>query len=404
MNSFHAGLPVAVQNGMFHFIHAADLHLDSPLKGLSRFDGAPVRRIQSATRTAFANLVDLAVERKVAFVLLAGDLWDGEWQDAGPGLFFLSQARRLAQAGIHVYAIKGNHDAASRITQVFDWPEHVHFFPHKKPAMMQVPSLNVFIHGQSYDEQHVRRDISGRYLHPERNVFNIGMLHTCLEDGTDYAPTCLDKLFEHGYQYWALGHIHDRQEWTRDGVHIAFPGNLQGRSMRETGPKGCSVVTVDDDFRISTEFVPLDDVRWTCVSIEARDAELEPRTREALRRAVKENGDRILAVRLIIKGRPEQEGQALRDRLNSVAVDVGPEIWIERIEVSAPAQENAPALTLDTELRKLLAEVAADPAVAAEVTADLTALRNALPEEADCVSWKDAAGVQELAAQIAEEI
>src|SRR5438094_609699 len=104
---------------MFRFLHAADLHLDSPLRGLIRFDGAPVERIQSATRAAFRNLVDCAIAERTAFVLLAGDLWDGEWPDAGPALFFISEVRRLNEAGIHLYAVKGNHDAASRITQQF---------------------------------------------------------------------------------------------------------------------------------------------------------------------------------------------------------------------------------------------------------------------------------------------
>src|SRR5207244_463502 len=101
---------------MFKFIHAADIHLDSPLRGLMRFEGAPVERIQSATRDAFCNLVQLAIDERVAFVLIAGDLWDCDWPDSGAGLFFIKQAARLAKAGIRIFIIKGNHDAQSQLT------------------------------------------------------------------------------------------------------------------------------------------------------------------------------------------------------------------------------------------------------------------------------------------------
>lgn len=391
---------------MLQFIHAADLHLDSPLKGLTRFEGAPVERIQSATRTAFRNLIDLAIERQVAFVLVAGDLWDGEWADAGPALFFLSEVRRLAQAGIDLYAVKGNHDAESRITPLFEWPDHIHFFQHRKPHMLQVPGLPVMIHGQSYAEQHVHDDLSQHYPSAIPKYFNIGMLHTCLEDGSEgYAPACLDSLVKHGYQYWALGHIHDRRAWDRDGIHIEFPGNLQGRSMRETGPKGCTVVTVDEAHTISTEFVALDDVRWLRLEIEADDAELEKRSKESLRNAVKQNGGRLLAVRLVITGTVAQTGQALRERLTGAAVDVSSDVWLERIEAHPRAdRDTTAALALDAEVRSLLAEVASDPAVMAELMADLGALRSLLPEEALCHTWKNTEAMRELALQISEEL
>ena len=67
------------------FVHAADIHLDSPLRGLERYEGAPVDELRGATRRAFENLVDLAIEDEVAFVLLAGDLYDGDWKDYNTG-------------------------------------------------------------------------------------------------------------------------------------------------------------------------------------------------------------------------------------------------------------------------------------------------------------------------------
>ena len=109
-----------------------------------------------------------------------------------------------------------------------------------------------------------------------QGAFNIGLLHTCLEDGgTDYAPASIANLVARGYEYWALGHTHHRQDLSRDGVHIEFPGNPQGRSIRETGPKGCSLVMVDSDRTVTSRFEPLDTVRWQELSVVSDDSGLE---------------------------------------------------------------------------------------------------------------------------------
>src|SRR5918996_1910432 len=110
---------------MFKFIHAADIHLDSPLRGLEQYDGAPVEQIRGATRQALANLVELALAERVAFVLLAGDLYDGEWKDYNTGLFFAAQMTRLREAGIRAFLIAGNHDAASQLTRYLRLPDNV---------------------------------------------------------------------------------------------------------------------------------------------------------------------------------------------------------------------------------------------------------------------------------------
>ena len=99
---------------MFKFIHAADIHLDSPLRGLSRYESAPVESIRNACRRAFENLVEFAIVEKVAFVLLAGDLYDGDWKDYSTGIFLSKQMGRLGQHNIPVFAVAGNHDAANQ--------------------------------------------------------------------------------------------------------------------------------------------------------------------------------------------------------------------------------------------------------------------------------------------------
>jgi exonuclease SbcD len=118
---------------MFTFIHTADIHLDSPLRGLEVHDDAPVAEIRGATRRAFDALIDLAIDEAAAFIVIAGDLYDGDWKDYNTGLYFAGRMGRLARAGIRVFLVAGNHDAASQITKAIPWPDNVHVFSSRKP-------------------------------------------------------------------------------------------------------------------------------------------------------------------------------------------------------------------------------------------------------------------------------
>src|ERR1035437_6713583 len=355
---------------MFQFIHAADIHLDSPLRGLSGFDDAPVDQIRTATRRAFENLVDLAIRESVAFVLIAGDLWDGSWPDAGPGLFFIRQAKRLRQAGIPVYVVKGNHDAENTLTRELRYPDNVHLFGHLRPETVRLNPLSVAIHGQSFREANITGDLAAVYPAPVPGAFNIGLLHTCLDGDSRhyaYAPASVDALAAKGYQYWALGHVHQRRALELNGVPIVFPGNVQGRYIPETGPKGCELVTVDDDERTVSHFEPLDVVRWLEESVDLSGVkaldDADRAVTEVLDTAKRDNSGRLLAVRLHLHGATELSGEFarhedLRDRFNSIDTDLG-EIWLERIllETLPPKTTEFP---LADEIRELMAEIASD--------------------------------------------
>ncbi|HEX6986053.1 MAG TPA: DNA repair exonuclease, partial [Planctomycetaceae bacterium] len=213
---------------MFKFLHAADLHLDSPLRGLDRYDGAPVEAIRQATRRAVENLVDLAIAERVAFVLIAGDVYDGDWPDYNTGLFFARQMAKLREAGIAVYLLAGNHDAASVITRALTLPDNVAVFPTDAPGTLIHEGANVAIHGQGFRTRAVLDDLSANYPKATPGCFNIGLLHTAAAgcDGHDpYAPCTVEGLRNRGYDYWALGHIHLRQTLCDDGTFIAYSGN-----------------------------------------------------------------------------------------------------------------------------------------------------------------------------------
>ena len=200
---------------MFKFIHAADTHIDSRLLGLAAYEGAPVDRLRGASREAFANLVTLAIKEKVAFVIIAGDLFDGQWEDMRTGLWTAGQFRRLARENISVYLIRGNHDAASKVRARIDWPKNeqgaqiVHEFSVRKAETFQLADLGVALHGRGFAHQEAPDDLAKDYPDPVDGAFNIGVLHTSLSGDANhdtYAPTSEQVLVNKGYDYWALTH------------------------------------------------------------------------------------------------------------------------------------------------------------------------------------------------------
>lgn len=351
---------------MFKFLHAADIHLDSPLKGLSRYEPMPVNEIRLASRHAFDRLVRLAIEEEVRFVLIAGDLYDGDWKDASTGLFFTSRMGRLRERGIQVYLIKGNHDAASVVTKSLRLPENTHVFDSRRAHSLVIPGVDAMVHGHSFSTRHVGENLVGAYPPRDPSRFNIGMLHTSLagyDDHDTYAPCSVDDLQSKGYEYWALGHIHTAQEVLSGNPWIVFPGNIQGRSIRESGAKGCRIVTVDDAHRVaSCEFHSLDTFRWLQLEIDVTHADsmdvVERAVEKALRR-VETDGDIKYILRLVLKGATPLASRLISisdwvDSLRSLTTDVGAErMWLEKIEVRCAAPRQA------TAVEGPLAEVAA---------------------------------------------
>jgi len=232
----------------FKFLHVADVHLDSPLLGLARYEGVPVDEVRLATRTALTSLVELAVAEDVAFVVIAGDIYDGDWPHFGTGLFFCAAMGRLDKAGIEVYLLYGNHDAQSVLTKKLPLPPNVHVFPTNKAKTFVHQGTGAALQGRSYKDRDTRENLAVHYPAAVEGAFNIGILHTALggrPPHASYAPCSVPELCAKGYQYWALGHVHDFEVVSKS-PYIVFPGNLQGRSIRECGPKGAVIVTVQD--------------------------------------------------------------------------------------------------------------------------------------------------------------
>lgn len=382
---------------MFKFIHAADLHLDSPLKGLERYEGAPVETIRQATRRALENLIELAITQKVAFVVIAGDLYDGDWKEFRTGLYFVSQMVKLREAGIPVHLIAGNHDAANKMTRRLPLPDNVHVFSPDAPETIRIPQYDVAIHGQSFARGAVIENLSVGYPTAVPGMFNLGLLHTAAsgrEGHEPYAPCTLDDLRAKQYDYWALGHVHKRETLCEDPP-IVFAGNTQGRHIREAGPKGCILVTVDDH-RITTVPHWLDVLRWEPCTVNASHAEtgydVLDQVRQGLDELARGAEGRSLAVRVDVVG-PTPAHRALTaepyrwtNEIRAAAQDVSAgDVWIEKVTMhTQPPRNTERSPSSDGPMGELLgwiAELRTDPSQLAGLAGELADLLDKLPPE-----------------------
>ncbi len=380
----------------FAFLHAADLHLDSPLRGLAEDPDAPAGRIRGASRVAVQNLVALALSEGVALVLLAGDLFDGDWPDWRSGGFLAGQLRRLTAAGIEVVAIRGNHDAAAASTLALPPMPGFTLLAEDRPQTLTLPGLGLAVHGQGFATQAVTANLAASYPAPVQGLLNIGVLHSCVEDGAHerYAPCSLEQLRAHGYDYWALGHVHARRELS-DDPWVVFPGNLQGRDVGETGPKGATLVRVGDGRIGSVEHRVLDDVRWHHARVALEGAEDEEQALALVRARAEEAldaaQDRLLALRLTLAGATAAHAGLARDPAGlrarvalALSAVEGPErLWLESVRLeTAPATQATPlAARVDAlgALARSLATAEADAAATASLREHAALLLARLP-------------------------
>jgi DNA repair exonuclease SbcCD nuclease subunit len=376
------------------FIHCADIHLDSPLLGLEAYDGAPVGEIRGATRKAFERLIQQAVIEQVAFVLIAGDLYDGDQPDYHTALFFNRQMAVLRDANIPVYVVKGNHDAANKITKTLKPPKNVHIFREDAASTEFVPGLNVAIHGQSFATQDVSEDLAANYSAAIPGKLNIGLLHTCLA-GTEgylpYAPTNVNVLHSKGYDYWALGHVHCRTIVCRD-PWVVFPGNLQGRHARETGEKTFEIVKFEDDRILGIEPQSVAPVLWHHLRVDAsmasnRDAVLE-QIEDAFRRMIADE-DRLCCTRVEVMGMSRAHASIAADQVRfqndvrACALDVAADqIWVERVKLgTTPAIELEQLLLRNDPLAEVLRQFTAahdDAGLQQQISSSLSDLEQKL--------------------------
>lgn len=337
------------------FIHAADIHLDSPLTGLSAYQDAPAELLRTATRDAFENLVSVALEEQVDFMVIAGDLYDGTWRDFNTGIFFSGQMGRLRKVGIPVYLLYGNHDAESEMTRRLTLPDNVHAFSSSKAETFRHADLQVALHGRSFKVAATTENLVHTYPDPVPGWLNIGVLHTALEGNTahaNYAPCSVAELHAKGYGYWALGHVHDHRQWGGAST-IAYPGNLQGRHIRETGPKGALLVTAQGQDIQSVERLVVDVLRWAVLDVDVSHANTLAEVVQSIRLGLEAlvsgaEGSLTLAVRVRVAGNSPAHGhlfglenQLRAEVLNQAAAIAPGRLWIEKVKLETQPVEQS---------------------------------------------------------------
>jgi len=372
-------------------LHAADLHIDSPLRGLASYEGAPAQELRTASRRALENLVELARTEDVDAVLLAGDIYDGDWLDYQTGLFFARQMSALGKAGIDVYLISGNHDAQSSITRRLRLPGNVRVFDTAQPQTFCDERLGLAVHGQGFARREVKDNLAVRYPAPLSGLFNVGLLHTALtgrEGHEEYAPCKVGELQAKGYQYWALGHVHTREVVCED-PWIVFPGNIQGRHARETGPKGCTLVTVDDLQVTGVEHRDLDVARWEHLRVDVTGAEdLDEAATLVAKRLRDLPAERLHAVRVSLTGRTpahlelNRERERLVNQIRLIATDLGA-LWVEkvRVETRPPDTPGEGTAGLLADLQRTARELRLDHGRLHDLVARSELLRKGLPAD-----------------------
>ncbi|WLS08924.1 DNA repair exonuclease [Shinella sumterensis] len=402
----------------FRFIHTADLHLDSPLTSLALRNAELGDLVRGATRKALERIVDLALGEAVDAVVIAGDLYDGSQTSMATALFLMEQMRRLDLAGIRVFVIRGNHDAQSQITRELTFPPNVHVFDGRgRPVLAGTLSngREVHVHGVSFANPHAPASLLPTYRAPVTDAVNIGVMHTSLAGASrhdPYAPVGIADLAGHGFDYWALGHIHQRRVHAQK-PWIVMPGNPQGRDINEAGPKGVTLVDIDDDGTITCEerSVAVAVFERVTVDLSAIDdwSGMLDRVEAALGMARAAAGGAHLVARLLLTGatplawRLRRDEDLLLAEAQNLAASLG-ECWIETVELSVtvPAAVTGGDAGPVGELSRLMHEnVVESHAYREDLREALSDLLRQLPKEARGLLAADEAAEEALLSELA---
>ncbi|MGI4810356.1 MAG: metallophosphoesterase family protein [Janthinobacterium lividum] len=390
----------------FRFVHAADLHLDSPLRSLALRNPALADLVGNATRRAFIAIVRLCLDEQVDALLLSGDLYDGDQTSMKTARFLANQIDALHRAGIKVFIIRGNHDALSKITKELAYPDSVTTFGARASAVtIGHGDRPVIIHGISFAQSHAPESLLAKFKPPVEGAVNIGLLHTSLGGaaGHDpYAPCDVGDLQRAGFRYWALGHVHGRSVLAGDAT-VVMPGMPQGRDIGEAGAKSATLVTVADDGAITLEARHTSVAQFERVSVDLNGVEdwrgLTAALGTALGRARDGVASEHLVARLRLTGetplawRLRRDMDLLRTEAERQAEITG-RTWIDKVEIDCRPPQTTPAPfaadPLD-ELRRLMGDIADDAAYRAEIADIAEDLRAQLPPECRSIVGTDPA-------------
>ncbi|KIT14951.1 metallophosphoesterase family protein [Jannaschia aquimarina] len=347
------------------FLHSADLHLGSPLRAAGARDAGAV--LDRAVGGVVERIADLALREKVQAVILAGDIFDSDAPDVTLRARFLAQLRRLTGAGIAVIAIRGNHDELLDLGRFGPPGDGIFLLDRETPTALVG---DVAFHGLGFEGRAPRSTLPDYpAAHPGR--LNVGLMHTSLDGapGHDpYAPCRTGDLLAHGYDYWALGHIHKRSERVDQGVAVVMPGIPQGRHINEDAGGTVTLATLGGNPDLRQ--VPVETVRWERRELDAQDLD-EGDLLNAF--AALPEGPPFRMVRWVARGAVLPEGELLD--LAREAIEGRDDVAVEAVRRAAPPPPEAGILT------DLMMQEVQRASYLDEAKAFLSEWRDALPSE-----------------------
>ncbi len=379
----------------FRFVHTADLHLDAPLRAIALRDADLAHQIGTASRTAFSRIVDLCIAEGAAFLVIAGDLWDGAHSSTKTPRFLKQELLRLKAVGIGCFIIRGNHDAMARQTGELDAPDNTTVFAGRAGTVdLDIAGHRVAVHGLSFRDPHAPESLLDKYPAPRPGAFNIGLMHTSLNGsaGHDpYAPCAVADLDGHGYDYWALGHIHRRAQHIGRAT-IVMPGIPQGRDIGEDGAASVTLVDVGDDNTVTLTQRNVASLRFDRVAVDCTGLADWSDLLAALDRAIGDASRTAreaehLVIRPVMHGattlawRMARDHDRLTDEARTFAASAG--IWLDKLDLRVtPDDGTADQMQLPGDLvRMVMDDLPQDPGVQAAMQAAARDLLRDLPPD-----------------------
>ena len=425
---------------LLKFVHAADLHLDSPFRGISGESPDYVSdTLRRATFDAYDNIINLCLQEQADALLVAGDIYDGADRSLRAQLRFVEGLNRLDARGVRSFVCHGNHDPLDGWeAQLTLPPGCIRFGPEisGEPVFPDAPQ-RAAVYGVSYPRREVRENLSPRFRTLPLSgdgpaAFSIGLLHANVgghPDHDSYAPCTVADLAGTNVNYWALGHVHTRQTLREQSPTVIYPGNPQGRHIKEPGERGVYVTEVDDYGNVKLRFHPVDVVRWTELSISIAGLESEQALIDAVNRAADsalELADgRPVVARLTLTGRGPlhrslrraNTAADLREQLNTRHATAPAWLWCERIraDTASPVDRQQAAQREDFagDLVRIVSQLQNSPEALEELRKELSPLyvnsnaasylRDYLPSDSELLELLAAAEGECLAALIEDE-
>jgi len=343
---------------LLRFVHAADLHLDSPFVGIKAVAPEHVTNaLHSATFSAYQNIIKLCIDESVDALLVAGDVYDSSDRSLRAQLKFVAGLEQLHEAGIRSFVCHGNHDPLDGWEARLDYPPScTRFGPQFQaaPVFDDDPGRAV-VQGISYPTRDIHHNLVRDLDEVNSNAFSIGLLHTNVDGNTghaSYAPCSLDDLRSSSIDYWALGHVHTQQILSEQSPTVVYPGNSQGRHPNESGPRGVYLVEVDGAKNLQLDFRAVDTVRWQRSVLDISPLETEQELLDSLDQTMTdaqgEAGGRSVVLQVTLTGRGGLYSalqrpnfiESLLEDLNGEWEGRSPFVWCERIEDNTGAPFN----------------------------------------------------------------